>query len=69
MHVFEYDKGFVNHLHRLIGQLQGVEKMIGKHRCPDNVKIQFSAAEKSRYSLFHKRFFEALQKNDTSHFS
>jgi DNA-binding FrmR family transcriptional regulator len=34
MHVFEYDKGFVNHLHRLIGQLQGVEKMIGKHRFP-----------------------------------
>jgi DNA-binding FrmR family transcriptional regulator len=63
---FEYDKDFFNHLRRLIGQLQGIEKMAGKHRCPDDVKIQFSAAEQSLYNLFHKKFFEALQKNDAS---
>lgn len=64
MYEFEYDKDFFNHLHRLIGQLQSIEKMACKHRCPDDIKIQFSAAEKSLHSLYYKKFFEALQKND-----
>jgi DNA-binding FrmR family transcriptional regulator len=63
---FEYDKDFFNHLHRLIGQLQSIEKMIGKHRCPDDINIQFSACENSLHNLFHKKFFEVLQKNDAS---
>ena len=64
MYEFEYDKDFFNHLHRLIGQLQSIEKMACKHRCPDDIRIQFSAAEHSLESLFHRKFLEALQKND-----
>jgi DNA-binding FrmR family transcriptional regulator len=66
MYEFEYDKDFFNHLHRLIGQLQSIEKMIHDHRSPDDINIQFSAAEKSLHTLFHEKFFTALQKNDAS---
>ena len=47
----EEKKALIIHLHRLVGQMKGIENMIEEDRYCDDILIQLSAVDKSIKSL------------------
>jgi CsoR family transcriptional regulator, copper-sensing transcriptional repressor len=43
----KYKKKLVNHLHRIKGQVEGIERMVQNHKYCVNIMIQSLAVEKS----------------------
>jgi len=55
-------KNISKRIHRLSGQLLGIDKMLNQNRHLSATLIQFLAADKAFYNLFYEHFDEALRK-------
>jgi DNA-binding FrmR family transcriptional regulator len=54
-------KNISKRIHRLSGQLLGIDKMLNQNRLMSATLIQFLAADKAFYNLFYQQYKKELQ--------
>jgi DNA-binding FrmR family transcriptional regulator len=56
------EQGIIQHLHRIRGQIEGVEKMIENHKGCSSVLMQLAAVESSIQSVMKRILQEEAQR-------